>query len=95
VIVIEDNAAFRLVVDFAPSGEPILHCKILKWTHGAYKNLLGVLCQVTMQLKGPVYAPRVSDKQEKFLKLMGFSPTGALLQTTVGEIYPLFKFEVH
>jgi hypothetical protein len=95
IVMIEENPEYGFAIDFAPAGEAIAHCIIHKWTPSVCKRLMMNAIEVQRSLKQPLYAPRINDKQEKFLRFMGFYPTQALMVTTVGEVLPLFKMEVH
>ena len=93
--VLDENLYWRIAGDRAPSGEVILHCTVKKWTHSVYKALMATVCQLQMRIKEILYAPGISDKQEKFLSMMGFYPTDKYMLGIDGNTYQLFKFEVH
>lgn len=93
--VLDENIFYRIVADRMNTGEVILHCTVKKWSHNIYKYLMGAVCNIQMQLREPLFAPRMDDKQEKFLEMMGFYPTDKMLFTIDGDQFPLFKFEVH
>jgi len=93
--VLDENLYWRISGDRAPTGEVILHCTIKKWTHNVYKYLMGQVCQLQMMIKEPLYAPWVSEKQEKFMAMLGFYPTEKYMVGIDQNVYQLFKFEVH
>jgi hypothetical protein len=93
--VLDENIYWRILADRAPTGEVILHCTIKKWTHNIYKALMATVCQIQITLKETLHAPRVSDKQERFLSMLGFHPTDKYMLGSDGNTYELFKFEVH
>jgi hypothetical protein len=93
--VLDENLYYRVVADRVLSGEVVLHCHIKKWSHTVYKYLMSSICTIQTQLREPLYAPRMDQKQEKFLSMMGFYPTDKALYTLDGDQYKLFKFEVH
>lgn len=93
--VLDENIYWRIAADRVHSGEVILHCTVKKWTHSIYKALMATVCQIQMRLKETLYAPWISKKQEKFLSMMGFYPTDKYMLGIDGEIYQLFRFEVH
>ena len=93
--VLDENLYWRILADRAPSGEVVLHCTVKKWTHTVYKALMATVCQIQIALKETLYAPRVDDKQERFLYMLGFEATEKIVLGVDGEFYPLFKFGVH
>lgn len=93
--VLDENLYYRIVGDRVLSGEVVLHCTVKKWSHTICKYLMSSVCNIQMQLREPLYAPRMNDKQEKFLAMMGFYGTDKTLFTIDGDEFPLFKFEVH
>jgi len=56
---------------------------------------MGQVCQLQMMIKEPLYAPWVSEKQEKFMAMLGFYPTEKYMVGIDQNVYQLFKFEVH
>jgi hypothetical protein len=48
-----------------------------------------------MTLRETLYAPWISEKQEKFLGMMGFYPTNKYMLGVDANVYQLYKFEVH
>jgi len=93
--VLDENLYWRISGDRAPTGEVILHCTVKKWTHSVYKALMATVCQLQMQIKEVLYAPWISEKQEKFLCMMGFHPTDKYMLGVDANVYQLYKFEVH
>lgn len=93
--VLDENIYWRILADRAPTGEVILHCTIKKWTHNIYKALMATVCQIQIAIKETLYAPRVNDKQERFLSMLGFEATEKYMLGIDGDYYNLFKFGVH
>ena len=56
---------------------------------------MATVCQIQIAIKETLYAPRVNDKQERFLSMLGFEATEKYMLGIDGDYYNLFKFGVH
>lgn len=91
MILYSDND-FSLHGDYK-EGVVVLHCEVQRWTAAVYRRILAALLGVQQAVKDTLYAPRIDDKQEKFMRMFGFTPSDVVMLGSDGKTYALFKKE--
>ena len=91
--VVYEDFDIRVAEEDIPALGHMLHCEAYRWAASVYRKLLWILMYCAYK-HDVVYGIVVSDKQKKFMEILGFTPNDNKVISVDGIVYETYKFEV-